>query len=310
MPKKLLLVALLAVFAALVALVRPARVTDPLAPETLARLLAQPVDRVPGAPPGLGEGPTPFWKALLAPPLVELAEAGRVLPLGRVVADPSAARGSAESAGELLELEAVGPDGPLGVPLWRALLERAAVGDERGRTLSVYGCRHSADPDAGPVLEDTYHARVSIVQRLRALAEGQGTPLVIRGEQTPVKGGVNLEVQLDGERQWVRVTFDGNAHPPLRAERKHRPPSPNDARARTRLVAALRALAAEEPALGTLSIEGAEAAVSGGVDVRLEIYGGRLSLVARRGATRLSTHLVLDPSLAPSVPPGSTATAR
>src|SRR5688572_24026220 len=129
MAKKLLLVALLAVLAALVALVRPPRVTDPLAPETLARLVAQPVDPVPGAPAGL-EGPTPFWKALLAPPLVELTESGRVLRLGRVVADPSAARGSAESAGELLELEAAGPDGPLGVPLWRAMLERAAVGDE------------------------------------------------------------------------------------------------------------------------------------------------------------------------------------
>lgn len=293
--RALALVALLGALGA-AALVAPARGLDPHAPETLARLLERPIDAMPGAP---AESRPSFWKALLASPLVEPVEGGLRLDLGRVLADPSAARGSAESAGELLELEAQleteGEDVPLGVPLWRAILERAAVSEGTGRTLSIYGCRHLADADAAPSLEDTYHARLAMVRRLRELgnADGAAGPLAIRGEQAPVKGGINLEVVLQGERQSLRVTFDGSPQAALRVERAHRPPAPNDARARANLVAALEALALREPGLGELTLEGRDGPADGGVEMRFESYGGRLALTARRGSARLATHLTL-----------------
>jgi hypothetical protein len=38
----------------------------------------------------------------------------------------------------------------------------------QGRTLKLYGCRCSADAAAGPALEDSYTARLSLAHALRA----------------------------------------------------------------------------------------------------------------------------------------------
>src|SRR5262249_36179300 len=151
---------------------------------------------------------TPAWKALFER-LAEPTPGGLTLHLGHVLADPSAARASAESAGELLSLEAEGPHGKLGLPLWRAVLDGAVLEPGPERKLKLNGCRHSALPEDGPVIEDTYRARLSIAHALRELAarEPGSTPLTLLGEDAPVRGGVNLEVQLVRGNQSICVTF-------------------------------------------------------------------------------------------------------
>lgn len=278
-----------------VALVRRAEGPDPFSESALAELVAAPLDSGPR-----GDGSTaPFWKALFEHPAVTRTPDGLCLRLGRVLADPSAARRAAENAGELLALEAEGPAGKLGIPLWRAVLDGPVLQrNENGRTLALYGCRHSADADAGPVLEDSYYARLALAEALKqhALAQAGEGAFTLLGQETPVKGGVNFEVQLLGTRQSVSVTFDGHSTPLLRAAREQRPSAPNDARARATLIEVLRARAAAE-GLGELTIEGREAPVENGVDLRLELVGRRLALAATRGGTgRLATHLDLDRS--------------
>lgn len=277
------------------ALVRRAEGPDPFCEAALAELLSRPLD-APGTRP---DGAVPFWKALLEHPAVTRTPDGSVLRLGRVLADPSAARRAAESAGELLDLEAEGPEGKLGLPLWRAVLDGPVLRrSEGGRTLALYGCRHSADADAGPALEDSYYARLALAEALKrhALAQPGEGAFTLVGQESPVKGGVNFEVQLVGARQSIAVTFDGHPTPVLRAARDQRPSAPNDARVRANLIGALCARAAAE-GLGVLTVEGREAPVENGVDLRLEIVGGRLALTATRGGTgRLATYLQLDES--------------
>jgi hypothetical protein len=217
------------------------------------------------------------------------------LRLGRVLSDPTAARVSAESAGELLALEAEGPQGELGTPLWRAILAGPALEPGERIALKLYGCRHTALPEAGPALEDTYCARLSLAQALRehVSAEPGSAPLTLIGEHVPMRGGVNFEVQLLAETQSVVVTFDGHETAPLSATRAYHPRAPNDARARANLVQALRERTAAA-GLGALTITDAEPSATDAIDVRIEQLGGRQSLVARRGATRLATHRQLD----------------
>ena len=286
--KALVLLALLAALAG-IAFVRRGP-PDPLSQASLDALLLSPID--PASPKPDAPRP-PFWKALLEHNALTLGPAGPSLRLGRVLADPSAARISAEHAGELLALEAEGPDGKLGMPLWRAMLAGPSLEQgPAGRTLAFYGCRHTADADAAPVLEDTYRARVSLADALvqYALSEPGAAPLTLLGREAPVKGGVNFEVQLLGDTQSVSVSFDGHAAPPLKASRTYRPPPPNDARARAALSAALRERLADE-GLGKLEVVGAEAPVEDGLDVRIELMGEHLALVATRaGGERLATH--------------------
>ena len=289
-----LFAALLAVLAGM-AFVHRSDGPDLLAPDALAALLEQPLDPAPGSP---ANAPTPAWRALLGQ-LAERTPGGLTLRLGRVLADPTAARASAESAGELLELEAEGPQGKLGLPLWRAILARAALEPGPERKLKLYGCRHSALPEAGPALEDSYYARLSLAHALAELAAAEpgASPLKLLGEDTPVRGGVNFEVQLLGDTQTVAVTFDGGDRTPIRVMRPFRALAPNDARTRANLVQVLRERA-QGAGLGELTIEDAEPSSAGAVDVRIEVLGGRQSLLARRGQTRLSAHRVLaaDPA--------------
>ena len=260
---------------------------DPLAPESLKALLAEPPDPPPGAPPVAGA----TWEKFLDT-FAEHTDAGLRIRLGHVLADPTAARASAEHAGELLALEAEGAEGKLGQPLWRVIVAGLDAQPGAERTLDLHGCRHSALPEDGPVIEDTYVARLSLARALRELAAGE-RPLVVRGEDTPVAGGVNFEVLYMHGVQSVSVSFDKSPTAPLRASRPYHPETPNDARAREALVQALREHAAAA-GLGTLAIEPPETP-SAGVDVRIEEFGDRLSLVACRGSQRLATHRVLRP---------------
>jgi len=301
-PKSLVFVALLAVLA-LLALVRRGEPSDPLSEAALAELLAQPLDLAPSEPV---PDPLPAFSRALFDTFAEpAAPAGRVLRLGRVQADPSSARLAAEHAGELLELEAQGPDGTPGVPLWRAILDGPAVAKSAdGRTLAIYGCRHSADLDAGPVLEDTYAARLALADALAAHARTQTgeAPLTLLGRELPVKGGINLEVTLVGETQALTVTLGGTPARTLRVSRTYRPEAPNDARARRALVAALRACVPAEER-DAFALDGEQTPIANGVDLRLELFGDRLALTASRGKTRLATHLTLrcsDPSSEPA----------
>jgi len=295
MRTKLLLVSALLATLATAALVRRDPTPDAFSAENLAALLARPLD--PGPRRDEAAEPRALWKALLELPAVSRAENTLTLRLGRVLADPSAARLAAESAGELLSLPAEGPEGPLGLTLLQAVLNGPATEHtDTGSVLKLYGCRHSADADAGPLLEDTYYARLSLAAALRKAAEKAGTPLTLRGEDVPVKGGVNFEVQLAGEQQVLQVTFDGTQHPPLHARRTNRPSAPNDARARANLVQALETLAAREGL--TLIVEGRTERVPEGVDLRLECSGRRLGLTVHCGTARLTSHLDLAGSSA------------
>lgn len=290
--KVALLLALLGVLAGM-ALTRRLRAPDLLSRAALEQLLDRPLDPPPGAPAG---DPSPAWRALLAQ-LAEPGEHGLTLRLAHVLADPTAARASADSAGELLALEAQGPEGEPGGPLWRAILASPALEHGPPPTLRLNGCRHSALSGDGPALEDSYSARLSLARALQELAatEPGSAALVLSGEHVPVRGGVNFEVQLQDGTQSVSVTFDGHAGASLRATRPLRPVAPNDARARANLVDVLRERA-QSAGLGPLTVVDVEPATGTGVDVRIELLGGRQSLVARRGTTRLATHRVLDES--------------
>jgi hypothetical protein len=303
-PKPALLVALLAVLLA-AALVRRNAAPNALSEASLAALLACPLD---SAGPRDEGSRAPFWQALLEHPAVTRTATGVTLRLGRVLSDPSAARLAAESAGELLALEAEGPQGKLGVPLWRAVLDGPSTQKSaHGRTLALNGCRHSADADAGPALEDTYSARLALGSALGelALSEPGAGALTLLGQKMPVKGGVNFEIQLLGDVQSVVVTFDGRPAPSLKATRTFHAQAPNDARARANFVAALRARL-EAEGLGKLTVEGETSPVADGLDVRIEEYGGRVALVATRGGGgRLATHRELagaSPAIADSAP--------
>src|SRR6185503_8876477 len=170
--KPAVLVVLLAVLAS-VALVRRRGEPDVLSAPALALLLEQPLDAPPKAAPDApaGDG-TPAWRALVEQ-LAETTPDGLTLRLGRVLSDPTAAHASAESAGELLALEAEGPQGKLGQPLGRAILAGPALEAGERNALKLYGCRHSALPEAGPAIEDTYCARLSLAQALRAHAAAE-----------------------------------------------------------------------------------------------------------------------------------------
>src|SRR5262245_19970952 len=100
--------ALLALIVA-VALVRRRRPADPPSEEGLENLIEEPLDH----PPDATAEPGPLWRVLLER-CGERGPEGTHLRLGRVLADPSLARASSESAGELLGLEADGPQGKLG----------------------------------------------------------------------------------------------------------------------------------------------------------------------------------------------------
>ena len=61
-------------------------------------------------------------------------------------------------------------------------------------------------------------------------------------------------------------------------------------------MSALAALAQSDPSLGPLTVLGQDAAVEGGIDVRLEVLGGRLSaLTSTSQGLRLSAYVELVP---------------
>ncbi|HEX6886312.1 MAG TPA: hypothetical protein VF530_23255 [Planctomycetota bacterium] len=272
----------LLVVAAGIALVLRASAPQPYSVPALSELLAQPARPGPGAREPL---PATLWQGLLAPPFAEGPVASPRLALGQVWAAPTIASLAAERAGELLALAAEGPDGPTGTPLWRALLDGPATWRGETLTLALNGCLHTTDAAAGPILEDTYHARLSLARALQEHAQAAGLALDLRGVEVPVRGGVNFEVQLLGEEHALRVTFDGHPELFLRARRSFRPAAPHTAGARANLVAALRALAGD--ACPGLVLEGVEQPVAGGVDLRIETVDGRFALLATRGSARL-----------------------
>ena len=285
MRRALTLVLLALVLAAGVIRLWPRPTPQELSARAAGELLALNVRRPPaGAAADAASGASeelPFWRALLEGPAATRSDGVVTLKLGRVHADPSAARLAAEAAGELLELTVVTPAGT--VPLWRAVLDGpAAARSSEGTALKLYGCRHSADPETGPLLEDTYAARLSIAREFRRLAETSPDhrPLTIEGEHTPVAGGANFEVQFRAGEQTLVVTVDRQALEPLSVRRSFRAEPPNDAVARGSLVQALRARAAADPAYQALRIEGEASPVGGGVDLRLEWFGEHQSLVA------------------------------
>jgi len=283
--RRLFLVAPLVVLAALAALPRPT--SEQLSARSLAELLTLPIDAVPGVKAD-ADAPV-LWQALLAGPAATPAANGGAptLRLGAVHTDPTVARLAAREAGALLELEVDSPSGGK-TPLWRALLAGPASRREgAGTVLRLNGCRHSADADAAPALEDTYTARLALGQALRELAASDPAlgALTLEGEELPVRGGANFELVIDGRRHGLVVTFDGSDAPALRVERDWRPEASNDDEARASLVRGLRALA---PAL---VIEGELEPALGGVDVLLENFSDRQGLVARApGARSLRVH--------------------
>lgn len=293
MRSPLLPLAALLVAGALAAVVTRAPAPDPLAGDSLRALLERPLDAPPGVPAFSSE---PLWRVLLAPPFAEVTPAGVTLRLGHVLADPTAARLSAECAAELLELEAQGPEGPLGISLGQAILTLALEADPP-RTLRLHGCRHTAEASAGPVLEDTYFARLALAAGLRRLAEAEsGAALNLLGEKVPVAGGVNLDVQLAEGRQLLVATFEGRKETRRWASRELHPVPHNDARARSALGAALRDLAAADASFASFTLEGLETPLAGGVDLQIEHIGSRVSLSARSGQTLVSAHRELEPS--------------
>lgn len=291
-----LVLAALLIALSTVAIVRTSRSPEGYSVRALTELLRQPARPGPGAS---GPLPSTLWEGLLSSPMAEHTPAGPRLALGRVWAAPTIASLAAERAGELLALPAEGPEGPTGEPLWRMILEGpsgtpGAPGERR--TLALYGCRHSTDPDAGPVVEDSYHARRALARALEGHARAAGVALELRGASEPVRGGVNFEVQLLGEEHAILVTFDGVPGRWYRARRAFRPIAPHADEARQNLVSALRTLAAADPRYAGLEIVGAESAVQGGVDVRVETVDGRFAFLATRAGARLRGSLVTGSS--------------
>jgi len=307
-PSPLIVVALLVALAAF-AWVREPAAPDPYSVANLERLLDEPLERLPGsplaAPSAPGAGREAFWEVLRAPPFAETGNSGPSLRLGRLLADPTRAARAAREAGALLDCPALGPDGPLGQTLAEAILASPAIEHGAQHTLKIYGCRHAADADSGPGLEDSYFARKALAAGLRERV-GDGAPLTILGEETPLKGGINLDVRLEGELQTIEVTFDGSDTAPLRAERAFVGRGEADAGARAHLVEVLRRRAAQgEP----LRIEGADEPVPTGVELRLEWFGGHLAITALRGPHRISTHLALLPEASAGEVPSGGATS-
>jgi hypothetical protein len=288
--RRALLVLLLLLGAAAALLPRPS--ADRLSAQAARELLALPVDPLPGA--ARSPDAPALWRALLRGPAATRTETGVTLRIGRVLADPSSARGAAEAAGELLRQPARNAAGELGAPLWRVVLDGPGTERRDGAPVfKIYGCRHKADPDAGPVLEDTYAARLALAQGLRELAAlDPGTAgLVIEGESMPVRGGANFELSLSGDTHSVEVTFDGHEAAPILAQRAFRPAAPNDAVARRSLVRGLRDEVGADGTFPPLTIEGEDAPAAGGVDFRLERIGERQALSAQvAGAPPLRVH--------------------
>jgi len=223
----------------------------------------------------------PLWKTLLERAAVSTPGGPPTLKLGRVFANPTIARQAAEASGELLLLPAVQGSSELGRPLWQVLLESSAARrTDEGTALELYGCRFSADADAAAAIEDTYYARLALARALRDIVASHPEygPLTIEGEEIPVHGGANFELQLIGDAHMAQVTVDRDPAAPVGVRRTWRPSAPNDAEARRLLVAGLRQRAATDPAFARLAIEGETAPVPGGVDLRVEALFGRLAL--------------------------------
>lgn len=274
------LVVTLLVFAGLLGLVQRASRPAPYSQEAVSELLGQAAQGVEGT-----HGAT-LAQALLAAPFAEERDGRAHLRLGHVWSAPTVARLAAEAAGELLALEAVGAEGPTGLPLWRVLLDGPATsGTGDARTLALYGCLQATDVEAGPAIEDTYVARQALAQALEQHARAAGFLLTLEGVDVPQRGGVNLEVQLQGLEHWIRVTFDGRRDLAYHARRSFRPAAPHDSAARASLCAALRAVAREEGC--ELVLEGEEAPLPDGTAIRLEPLDGRLTLSASRAQARL-----------------------
>lgn len=275
-----------------VALVARGRGSDPYSSRRVTTLLEAAPTRQPKDAPGAPS----VWRALLEHPLVERTPEGLTFPLGRLQADPTVARSAALAAGELLALPTRNPDGTPGEPAWRVILASSAARTENGRRLvKLNGCRASALPDAAPALEDTYHARLSLAAALERLAREAGEPLELEGTETPVQGGANFELMLLDGRQFLALTFAEGPERSWTVEREFQASAPNDARARTTFVTALRDLAASDPSLPPLTVVGAEAPAAAGIDVRLEQLGGRLSLLTPGSqGLRLSAFIELE----------------
>lgn len=292
----LLLVALLALgLAGILTRTRPT--PEHQAAETAYQMLdlaVQPPGAAEGAPEGTvpAAGP-PFWRAFLEATVQPAGgpDARPRLRLGEVRADPQPSRLSADCAGELLALPArtaFDVETPGAAPLWRVLLEGPAARRDPGTggiRLRLYGCRHSADPVFQPVIEESYLARLSIARALEELAADhpEFQPLVVEGVEVPERAdlvALNFDVQLMGPVQAVTVTLHRAEGPPLYAQRPWAAEPPNDPVARRSLVEGLRQRAGTDPRYADLEIEGVEAPVPGGVDLRLEYFGERQALAA------------------------------
>jgi len=276
-----------------VALVARHSSSDPYSAAHLTALLEAPLTRSPqdaSAAPAL-------WRALLEHPRVTRTPEGLHFPLGRLQADPTVARAAALAAGELLALPTRTPEGTPGEPAWRVILVSSATRHEDGRRIvKLNGCRASATREAAPSIEDTYHARLSLAAALEALAREAGEPLTLEGTEAPVAGGVNCELVLLDGRQFLELTFAEGPERRWSVEREFTATAPNDARLRPAFVRALETLAAREPSLPPLTIVGAETPEESGIDVRLELLGGRLSaLTPASQGQRLSAFVELVP---------------
>jgi hypothetical protein len=269
----------LALVLALAAAVLPRRSPDDLATRRAAELLDLPVQT--SGPAVEAQAPAPsLWRALLSSSAFERTNAGPVLRLGWVAADPTVAQLAARQARELLELPCTVAGEKM--PLWQAVLASpAAVHDERGTTLRLYGVRLLTDAAAFPDVDHHYEARLSLAHGLEELARSAapGEPFTLAGELEPVHGGANFLVLQEGERQALELTIDRANFPSLRVERTGRPEAPNDATLRLVLVRGLLSRAASDPAFANLDIEGEEAPASGGPTVRFSRIGDEEVLV-------------------------------
>ena len=250
-----------------------------LSARSAGELLLLPVGEAPA--PGGPDARAPLWRTLLERVATRGADGRTTLALGRVSVDPTVARLAALEAGELLRLK-VGSEPASGAEdtreeLWKLVLDGpAAERTDEGLVLRLYGCRHTADVAAAPVIEDTWFARLALAEAFREIAgeHPEVGRLVIEGDQVPVKGGANFELQLLGDRHGVQFTVDDSDAEPLLAGRRWRPVPPNDALARAELVQGLLANARNDPDYAALEIDGVEQPAEGGLDLRLESLGG------------------------------------
>lgn len=282
MPRLLPVLAAASVPLAILALPRP----DPelLSACSAHELLSLSARPAPGSKDG---GPrAPLWEELLTGPALERRGEELVFRIAGARADPTPSHLCALETGELLRLPVL--DDPAGTPLWKVILDGPAVErTEEGLVLRLYGCRFTADPGLGPVIEDTYTARLSLARAFEALAQEhlEYPSLSIRGADAPAKGGANFEVQLIGDQHMVEVTVDGQPREPVFARRSFRPDTPNDRVLRASLARGLRQAAARSPELAGLVIEGTDEPAEGGTDFRLEYLAGQQTLVASRAGS-------------------------